>query len=468
MSTTYDLIVVGSGVAAFGVATRVRRAGWRVAIVDYRPVGGTCALRGCDPKKVLVGIAAALDRAGRLHGRGLTGDMRLDWLALIRFERSFTDPVPEQREQSLARAGIDAFHGLARFAGRDSIVVQSGAHSGAVRGEHGSVGGHDEVLRARRFVIASGAEPVKLHIPGEEYLTTSEQFMALEALPDRIVFVGGGYIASEFSGIAARAGARVTLLQRGERILPQFDPDLVAWLAQSFRSAGIEVRTGAAVEAIERNADGKSFRVRVSSPQGQMTVGADLVVHAAGRAPALTDLALSQGGIGAKEGRLELNEFLQSTSNPVVYAAGDSAHCGPPLTPAADSDAQVVASNLLEGNHVKASYAGMPTVAFTIPPIASVGMSEAAARAEGHRFRSNCRRVPSWYTARRLNEPLYGFKTLVEEGTGRILGAHLVGPGADETINLFALAIRHGLAAEKLKEAHFAYPTAASDVTHML
>src|SRR5262249_24735083 len=149
--------------------------------------------------------------------------------------------------------------------------------------------------------------------------------------------------------------------------------------------------------------------------------------------------------------RLKLNEFHQSVSNPKVYAAGDAAQRGPALTPVSSHDGKVVAGNLLEGNRHTPDYRGVPSVAFTIPPIAGVGLREAEARASGLRVRVKSANVPDWYTARRLNEPVYGYKTLVEEGTERLLGAHLVGPHAEEVINLFGLAIRHGLTTMDLK-----------------
>ena len=197
-------------------------------------------------------------------------------------------------------------------------------------------------------------------------------------------------------------------------------------------------------------------------------VETDLVVHAAGRVPDLDALNLSAAGIAVEKGRLVLNEFLQSVSNPAVYAAGDAAAKGPPLTPVSSHDGKVVATNLLEGNRHQPDYRGVPSVAFTLPPIAAVGMGEAEARTAGLKFQVNREKVPNWYTARRVAETVYGFKTLVEEGTGRILGAHLVGPHADEVINVLGLAIRHGLTAEDIKQTMFAYPTAASDIGYML
>jgi glutathione reductase (NADPH) len=234
---------------------------------------------------------------------------------------------------------------------------------------------------------------------------------------------------------------------------------------EKFAKIGVEVRTGTAVEAIEEVEGG--FRVYGRAGSKETAIDTDLVVHAAGRVPDL-DLNPSAAGITVENGRLALNEFLQSVSNPAVYAAGDAAAEGPPLTPVSSHDGKVVAANLLEGNRHRPDYRGVPSVAFTLPPIAAVGMSEVAARAAGLAFRVNCQKVPDWYTARRVGETVYGYKTLIEEGSGRVLGAHLVGPHVDEVINLFALAIRRDLTAEDLRQTIFAYPTCASDIGSML
>lgn len=448
MAKSYDLTIIGAGTAAMTAAMRVRRAGWRVAVIDFRPFGGTCALRGCDPKKMLVGGVEAVDHTRRMHGKGVTGDVRIEWPDLIAFKRTFTGPVPEKQEHMYAGKGIDTFHGQARFTGRNTL----------------SVGG--ETLESRHVLIAAGAEPIKLRIPGEEYLATHEDFLELQQLPRRIVLVGGGYIASEFSHIAARSGAEVTVLQRGERMLPQFDPDLVGWLMERFQEIGVKVELGSAVEAIEKSPSG--FTVHAAAKGQHKTFEAELVIHAAGRAPRLETLDLDAGEVAHEKGRIILNEFLQSTSNPAVYAAGDAAQMGPPLTPVSSHDAKVVAGNLLDGNRHKPNYFGVPSVAFTVPPIAAVGLSETQAREQGCRFRMQSEKTSDWFTARQQAELTYGFKVLVEEETDRILGAHIVGPHADEVINVFALAVRHGLTAENLQTTMFAYPTGASDIGSML
>ncbi|MCA1661698.1 MAG: NAD(P)/FAD-dependent oxidoreductase [Novosphingobium sp.] len=443
----FDLLVIGTGTAAKVAAMRVRKTGRSVAVIDHKPFGGTCALRGCDPKKMLVAGTEVIDAQRRMRLNGVDGKVSIDWADLMRFKRTFTDPVPHKHEQRYDEAGIAAFHGKARFTGPNSLRVG------------------DNSLSGRNVLIASGAEPIRLGIPGGEHLIDNEAFLAMEWLPRRIVLVGGGYIAAEFSHIAARAGAEVTVIQRGPRMLTQFEPELVGWLMEAFERIGVRVMTDTTVGAIERGDGG--FVVHANNGD-DVTVDADLVVHAAGRAPAFDRLDLKTADIAVDGGRLKLNEFLQSVTNPAVYAAGDAARQGPPLTPVSSHDAKVVAANLLQGNHRRPDYRGVPSVAFTLPPIAAVGMSEAEARKSGLRFRLKCERTADWYTARRVAEPVYGYKTLVEEGSERILGAHLVGPHADEVINVFALAIRHGLTAGDLKSTMFAYPTGASDVGYML
>jgi glutathione reductase (NADPH) len=448
MQKAFDLVVIGSGSAGAGVASRCQAAGWTVAIVDSRPFGGTCALRGCDPKKVLVGAAEAIDGIRRLDGKGLDpAGARIDWPALMAFKRSLIEAVPRSRAEGFARAGIEAFHGRARFTGPATVAVG------------------DAELTGRRVLVASGAKPADLDIPGREHLVTSEQFLELDAQPPRIVFVGGGYISFEFAHVAARAGARVTIVHRGERPLELFDPDLVDLLVSRTRALGIDLQLRTGVTAVERSRDG--FVVHTSAGGA---IASRLVVHGAGRVPEIDDLDLDAAGIAWDRRRgVAVNEYLQSVSNPAVYAAGDAAASGgPPLTPVAGFDARIVATNLLEGNTATPDYSIVPSVLFTLPPLASVGLSEQAARERGLTFVTRHEQTGGWYSSRRLGEDTSGFKVLVEEGSGRVLGAHLLGPHAEEVIALFAVAMRAGMPAGDLKSMLFGYPTSASDVPYML
>lgn len=450
MRTNFDLAVVGSGTVGSVVATRCRSAEWAVAVVDSLPFGGTCALRGCDPKKVLVGAAELIDFSRRLREkRAVKGDLSINWTELVRFKRSFTDPVPQQKKASFEKAGITNIHGRAKFVGPNSLEIG------------------DQRIEARFVVIAAGARPATLGIPGEEYLINSTQFLELEQLPANIVFVGGGYIAMEFAHIATRAGASVTVLHRGTQVLEGFDPDLVACLSHRTRELGIALRTETTVEAVEKS--GEKFVIRASHQGKQLSFTCDLAVHAAGRAPNIDDLDLERGHVEREKRGVKVDEFLQSASNQAVYAGGDAAATkGMPLTPVAGYDGRIIAANLLSNRREKAEYRAIPTVVFTVPPLASVGMSEKAARESGIRFRRNYVEIGEWYSSRRIAERTAAFKVIIEEGSDRILGAHLLGPGAEETINLFALAIRHRMAAGELKGTLFGYPTHASDVQYML
>lgn len=450
MATTVDVIVIGTGSAAQAVAYKCRESGWSVAVVDSRPFGGTCQLRGCDPKKMLVGVSELVDWSRRMQGKGVSAPaLSIEWPEMIRFKRSYTDPGPEENVQAFAKAGILAKEGRAHFVDRTTVEV----------------GG--EILVGRYVAIAGGARRATLGIPGEDLLTTSTQFLELDHLPARILFVGGGYIAFEFAHIAARAGAQVRVLHRGSRPLEKFDPDLVGMLVEATRGLGVEVGLNMEVVAIERR--GAGFLVRARTPTGDQTFETDMAVHAAGRVPEIDDLNLEAAGVARTPDGVSVNEYLQSVSNSAVYAAGDAVDSGGfPLTPVAGMQGAILASNLIKGNHRTPNYAGIPTVVFTTPPLALVGLTEEAARAEGLRFATNQGDTSEWYTSRRVALRHTGFKTLVEEGTGRILGAHLLGEHADEVINLFGLAIRTGIRASDLKHMVFAYPTGASDISSML
>ncbi len=446
----YDLIVIGTGSAASSVAPRCRDAGRTVALVDSRPFGGTCVLRGCDPKKVLIAAAEALQWGHRLRGRGIQPDgARIDWPELMAFKRSFTAPVPARQEAWLHDLGVDTFHGRATFVGPTTVRVG------------------DDNLEGTHVVIAAGSMPAPLGIPREDLIITSEDFLELDELPGRIVFVGAGYISMEFANVAVRAGATVTVLHRGSRPLEGFDPDLADKVAEAARESGIDLRLETQVDRISESTGG--LVVEASSPAGSQRVEADLVVHGAGRVAEIDDLDLATAGVERGTRGVLVNDYLQSVSNPAVYAAGDAAETdGLPLTPIAGLEGGVVATNLLNGNTTRPNYAGTPTVAFTLPPIASVGLKEDQARDRGLRFKVNSQDTSGWYSSRRIGETYAASKVLVEDETDRILGAHLLGPAVDELINIFALAIRRGLTAKDLKDVIFAYPTHASDVRNLV
>jgi len=448
MERRFDLVVVGTGVTS-AVASRCREAGWTVAVVDSRPFGGTCALRGCVPKKILVGAAEAVHGARDMADMGVPAALlTIDWPALMRFKRSLVDPTPQRTEQAWAKMGVEQFHGRGRFVGPTTLAVG------------------DDRLTGRRVLIAAGAMPAPLKFPGSERLATSEAFLNLDRMPPRIVFVGGGYISFEFAHVAARAGAEVTILHRGARPLEGFDPGLVELLVRRTRELAIRVELDIEVLGVDSGGGGLTVRGRQRGTERRFE--ADMVVHGAGRVPELDDLDLDAAGVQHEKRGVTVNEYLQSVSNPAVYAGGDAAASGPALTPKADHDAGVLVTNLLEGNRRAVNYEGIASAVFTIPPLASAGLTEDPARAAGLKFRTSWQDTSGWFNTRRVGETVSGFKVLIEEGTGRILGAHLLGPHAAEVINLFAIAIRLRIPADDLRQVIFAYPTNGSDIRFML
>ena len=495
---TFDLIVIGTGTAASTTASECGSAGWSVAIIDALPFGGTCALRGCDPKKVLVEAAKVIDSNQRHENKGIIGSeaVHIKWPDLIRFKRTFTDPFPKNREDGYIRAGIVPFHGHARFISPTTVKVEVHKDSN---------NDNNTILNGRHILIATGSKPMNLNIPGSENIITSDQFLELRDnnLPDRIVFVGGGYISFEFAHIAARAGAKVTIIHRGKQPLEHFDPDLVNRLVQRSKDIGIDVILQAAVKSIDKssssstttnfnNEDRNKLVVHYSSSSSSsdlskenkqksdddMTtsssstaVEADMVVHGAGREPNIDGLNLADaGGVQYTHRGITVNEYLQSVSNPAVYAAGDVvANMGLPLTPVANYDGAVVANNLIKGNTMKSNYTGLPSVVFTIPPLVSVGMQEKEAKDQRLRFKIKHEDTSGWASSRRVGETCAAFKVLIEEDTNQILGAHILGPHAEEIINIFSLAIRLGLTTKDLNDPIlYTYPTNSSDILYML
>lgn len=446
MESRFDTVVIGVGMAGLNVARRLQSAGQAVAVVDSRPYGGTCALRGCDPKKVLVGAAELIDWQRRMTGKGIDGDVRINWHNLMQFKRTFTEPMPDNLENMLKKMGVTTFHGEAQFTGTNTLQVG------------------DNQLSAEHIVIATGARPRDLGIPGAEFVATSTDFLELEQLPKRIVFIGGGYISFEFAHLAARAGAQVSIVHRGERPLDGFDPDLVDMLIRASKAVGIDMQLNAEVTAIEQG----DSQLRIQTNTGQ-SLDTDYVVHGAGRVPEIDGLHLRQGQVEYNRHGIIVDEYLQSVSNPVVYAAGDAAAtAGIPLTPVAVSEGLTVVSNILKGNQRTVDYRGTPTVVFTIPALAKTGLTEAEAQAQGLRFRVKHQETADWYSSRRTNEQYTGFKVIIEEGTDRILGAHLLGVHAGEVINMFVMAIRHGLTASDLKRTIYVHPAESSDISYMV
>jgi glutathione reductase (NADPH) len=443
---TYDLIVLGSGGAGYQVAMNAKKEGWNVALVNDGPFGGTCSVRGCIPKKVLAGTAEIVDINRRLGEIGIEKKQpEMSWHELINFKRTFTDPVLERTEKTLRDAGIDVYVGAPRFTGNLKLEVAG------------------EELEGKKVHIAVGAKPAKLPIDGFDNMLTSDDFLELDNLPQRLVFVGGGYVSFEFAHIAKRFGAEVTILHGGDQPLPIFDKDIIDELLKATREIGIKVELGARVEKIEKKGEGFVVRTEEGS---EFEAGA--VIHGAGRPPAISDLELEKTGVEYdKKLGIAVNEFLQSTSNKDVYAAGDCAASGPPLSPVSRVQGAIVSENILGGAKKVPSYHSTPSVIFTTPAVAMVGYQEKQAEENGVEFEVRETDLTEWFDSKRLGLKFAKSKILVEKGSEKIIGAHLICNHAEDLINIFALAIELRLTTEQIKKPIFAFPTASGDMTSM-
>ena len=452
MSTAdpYDLIVIGAGMAGSAAAEKCARAGWRVAIVDDLPYGGTCALRGCDPKKILRRGAEIVDAAHLLTGKGIDpAGLRIDWPALSAHMHGFTDPVPANLETGLSRHGVDTLHGTARFTGPGRLDIDDTSH------------------QFRYALIATGARPRPLDFPGAEYLIDSTEFLYLEHLPERILFVGGGFISFEFAHIAARVGTETVIVDHGPRPLRGFDPDLVELLVTRSSTVGIDVHRNTEVVDIQPTNSG--FDVILDDHGRRTTITTDLVVHGAGRQPELARLDLDAANIAHGPRGVHVTGHLQSTTNPRTYAAGDAADTpGAPLTPVAVFEGKVAASNMLKNTTTGPDYTGIATAVFTIPELTRVGLLEADARGAGIDLEVRYTDTSGWYSNYRIGETTAAAKILVDRTSGTIVGAHMLGPEYGELINICALAIKLGLTTRQLKSMSAAYPTVGSDLGSML
>jgi glutathione reductase (NADPH) len=446
-----DLVVIGVGMAGNVAARKCASAGWSVAVVDELPYGGTCALRGCDPKKILRRGAEIIDAARLMRGKGIDeNDLAINWAELMAHKRTFTDNMPGRIQGGLEHTGVETLHGAVHFVNENTVELDDGTK-----------------LQAKKFLIATGAKPRPVTEPGNEYLIDSTDFLDLHSLPKHILFVGGGFISFEFAHIARRAGSEIVIIDRGARQLEQFDPDLVEKL--SARSEKIGIRIFGETELISIKKADSGFVVSARQGGENQNWTADLIVHGAGRVPAIGDLDLDAAGVAYDKKGVTVSKYLQSTTNPNVYAAGDAAATpGAPLTPVAVFEGKVAASNMLKGNKATPDYRGVPSVVFTIPELVRVGMLESEAKDAGLDFRVAYSDTSNWYSNFRIGETCAATKILIDNETDEIIGAHMIGPEYAELVNFFGLAIRLGLKSRDLKQMISAYPSVGSDLGGML
>ena len=445
----YDVLILGGGNAGMGVTVATRAAGISVAMVEPRELGGTCPNRGCTPKKVLVAAAHALHEIKRARVHGISvGEPRLDWAALIDREKQMISHIPGSLGRLMTDRGVEVISGEAAFAGPNSARV----------GDH--------TIEARHIVIATGSKPRMLPIPGADHMITSDEVLSERELPREVIFVGGGVIAAELGHVYARAGANVTILEVLPQLLPGVDADAVARLRAESERIGITVETGVTVKRITTR--GNRFRVTFQHDGVEHDIEADRVVNGAGRVANVDTLDLDAAGIRYRGGRIETDDYLRSASNPAVHVCGDVLSTSPQLSPIATYEGRIVGRNIVEGPVAKPDYASIPSCIYTVPALASVGLTEGKARELGHKIKVHVNEMGDWLSTRTYNEPVAWAKVIVDDATDHILGAHIVGHAGEELIHLFAFAMKFGITAGQMRDTVYAFPTFAADVKHLV
>ena len=445
----FDVVILGGGNAGIGVTGPVRRAGMSVAMIEQDLLGGTCPNRGCTPKKVLVAAGHALHEIERASNHHIAvGKPKLDWAALIDREKDMIKDIPTNLARSMAKRNVEVIKGRAAFTGPNIIRVG------------------DRRLEANHVVIATGSKPRPLPIPGAELMITSDEMLSERELSASVIFVGGGVIALEFGHVYARAGSNVTILEALPQLLPAMDADAVARLQTESERIGIRVRTAVSVKRIER-VNGR-LRVHFTHEGAEHAADAERVVNGAGRVANVAALDLAAGQVEHANGRIAIDHYLRSTSNPNVYVCGDAVPTSPQLSPIATYEGEIVGRNIVEGPKHAPDYASMATSVYTVPPLASVGLTEAAARQAGFAVDVHTNDMLDWFSAKTYAETVAWSKVIVDQSTDRILGAHFVGHSGQELVNIFGLAMRFSITASQIRENIYAYPTFSSDIKHML
>lgn len=446
MQSEFDVVILGSGVAGGVAARKLRKAGLSVVLVEPGPFGGTCPLRGCEPKKVLFDALEPLVRCSNQSGQGLHGGPSLNWDELRRFKDAFVQPVSEAVEEDLLKRGIEVVKGRGRFIGPRTVEADGMELTGSF------------------IVVGTGAGPRKLDFPGAEHLLTSTGFFDLASLPDRLAVIGGGFIAFEFANFALRAGSSVDMLIRSDRCLKAFDSDLVAMLLKHLRYLGARIHFQAPIDEVRPHGEG----FLVTAAQGRVEVSADLVLHGAGRVPNTDDLGLDRAGVRASELGIDVDAFMRSVSNQHVYAAGDVGVSGPKLTPVALMEAEILCEHILGNSPRGADYRAVPSVLFTHPVLGRTGALEEELRQEGIPYQRVLTDTSDWAAFQRIGEGTAGAKLLLDPDSGEILGAHFLGERAEEVVNLFGLAIERRIPLQELRRSVWSYPSFIYDAVRHL
>ncbi len=439
---TCDLAVIGAGSAGFSAAIAAAEEGAQVALIGYGTIGGTCVNIGCVPSKTLIRAAETLHQA-RTAGRfaGVSAAARVeDWRAVIRQKDDLVAGLRKSKYLDL----LPAYNSITHIEGRARLGAGGVAVNGAV-------------IETDRVVITTGARPAPPSIPGierVEYLTSTSA-LALETLPKSLLVIGGGYIGAELAQMFARLGVEVTIVCRS-RLLPTAEPEIGQALANYLRAEGVRAHSGIAYQSVTQSNDGISLMVRKNGEAEILTAQTMLV--AAGRAPNVEGLGLDEVRIAqAADGSIRVDDRMR-TSRPGVYAAGDVTGRDQFVYMAAYG-AKLAAKNALNGDSLRYDNAAMPRIVFTDPQAASVGATEAQARAARCRVLVSLLPLDAVPRALAARDTRGLIKLVADADTRKLVGAHILAPEGADSIQTAALAIRHGLTIDDLADMIFPYLT---------
>ncbi len=440
----FDLFVIGAGSAGVRAARMSAGFGARVAVAEmYRP-GGTCVIRGCIPKKLLVYAAHYREDFEDARAYGWSANPEFSWQTLLANKNNEIARLEDIYRTLLKSSGVRLIEGRARLVDAHTVEVAGGRY------------------RAQNILVATGGWPTLPAVPGTEHCITSNEALELADLPRRVLVVGGGYIAAEFTGIFHGLGSAVTLAYRGEQILRGFDLDVRQHLSQELVRRGVDLRLDCAVANVERRADG-SLEARLVSGGRGTNVVVDAVLFATGRHANTADLGLDAAGVKLREDGAVLVDRFSRSSVAHIFAVGDVTQ-RIALTPIAIREGAAVANTLFGGTATSADHVHVPHAVFSLPPVGTVGLSEAQARERGvavQIYKTSFR--PLKYTLSGRNERTL-MKLVVDGDSDRVLGAHMVGPDAPEIIQGVAIAVKAGLTKRDFDATVAIHPTAAEEL----
>jgi len=447
LTTEFDLIVIGGGSGGIAHARRAAEYGQNVAVVEYGPLGGTCVNVGCVPKKVMWHTADHMHhfKQAANYGFDITVDGH-DWAALKQRRDAYVKRLNGIYESNLDNSGVTLIAGAASFADQQTIAVG------------------DDVYTADRIVIATGGRPDVPDIPGAEFGITSDGFFELEGRPQRMLVAGSGYIAVELAGVLSGLGSDVQVVVRKDSVIRSFDSMLGEQLMQAMERDGIEIETRVVPASVEKHDDG----LVLTAEDGRSFGPVDCIIWAIGRTPNVAGLELANAGVETDERGFIPTDKFQQTNVGHIFALGDVTGRAA-LTPVAIAAGRRLADRLfggMEGRHLE--YELVPTVVFSHPPIGTVGLTEEKARAQyGDAITVYSTGFTPMYYALGDKKQRSVMKLITAGDDEKIIGCHIIGDGADEMLQGFAVAIRMGATKSDFDDTVAIHPSNAEELVTM-